>query len=464
MKPLPSTHSFAALLFAFMLICTGPPLTALAQNASPQQTKAVAKEAYVYGFPVVDLYRIIFGYFIDPQSPAFVSPFNKLYNTARVYTSADTTVQTPNSDTPYSFVGLDLRAEPLVLTLPAINRARYYSVQFVDQYTYNVAYAGSRTTGNDGGKFLIAGPNWEGAAPAGITKVIRYDTQFGLALIRTQLFGPSDLRNVKKIQAGYAVEPLSSFARTPAPPATAAIDWPPPLTPEEERTSSRFFNILTFVLQFCPAPKSEIGLRRRFASVGIAAGESFDAGSLAGAFADGMKAGQKTIDEERAAIKSTSDLFGTPEQMHDRYLDRAVGAQYGILGNSPAEAMYLGYTKGSDGLPLDGSKRYILHFPNGGLPPTKAFWSLTMYDLPQQLLVANPLNRYLINLPMLPKLILNTDGGLTLYIQHTSPGADKEPNWLPAPPGPFFIVLRDYWPQESVIDGSWKQPPITVAK
>ena len=178
------------------------------------QTEAVAKEAYIYGFPMVDLYRIMFGYFIDSKTPAFKGPFNSISNSANVYTPADTTVQTPNSDTPYSFVGLDLRAEPLVLTMPPIEKNRYYSAQFVDQYTYNIAYAGTRTTGNGGGEFLLTGPDWNGPTPSGITKVIRFDTQFGLVGIRTQLFGPSDLDNVRKIQAGYAVEPLSSFLKT----------------------------------------------------------------------------------------------------------------------------------------------------------------------------------------------------------------------------------------------------------
>lgn len=451
--------------YGFLLIAAVLSLTAYPSGVGAQgstEMGATVKAAYIYGFPMVDLYRIMFGYFIDPKSPAYAAPFNTLHNTANVYTPADTTVQTPNSDTPYSFIGLDLRAEPLVLTLPAIEAKRYYSVQLVDQYTYNVGYLGSRTTGNGGGKFLIAGPDWTSATPSGIAKVMRIDTEFGMALIRTQLFGPSDLENVKKIQAGYTVEPLSSYLKTAAPPAEPAVNWPPPLTPAEERTSPQFFNILSFILQFCPTLPSEVALRQSFASVGIAPGKTFDAGSQTGSYVTGMTAGQKEIDMARASLKTTTNLFGTPGEMDGNYLNRAVGAQYGILGNSAVEAVYLGYQKSSNGQPLNGTNRYAIHFTKGDLPPVKAFWSLTMYDLPQQLLVANPINRYLINSPMLPELKLDADGGLTLYVQNSSPGTDKESNWLPAPAGPFMMVLRNYWPDESVVSGQWKQPPITT--
>jgi hypothetical protein len=437
------------------------PSAATAQTP-PANFAAIAKQAYVYGFPMVDLYRIMFGYFIDAKTPAFKAPLNSIYNTASVYPPADTTVQTPNSDTPYSFVGLDLRAEPMVLTLPAIEKDRYYSVQFTDEYTWNIGYVGTAATGNDGGKFLIAGPNWNGTTPAGISKVIRYDTQFGLAIIRTQLFGPSDLGQVKKIQAAYAIEPLSTFANTPAPAAAPAVNWEAPLTPADERTSPTFFNLLAYILQFCPSPPNEIALRKQFATIGIVAGKPFDAGSQSGAYVAGMAAGQKEIDAARAAAPNANDLFGTPTGMHYNYLNRAVGAQYGILGNTASEAVYIGYTTASNGQALTGANKYQIHFAKGQQPPAKAFWSFTMYDLPQQLLVANPINRYLLNSPMLPTMKLDPNGGLTLYIQNVSPGKDKQANWLPAPTGPFLMILRVYWPEDSVLNGQWKQPPVTV--
>jgi hypothetical protein len=457
-----------ARIFTIALIITSVPAFAdAAQAPQANRTQAIAQQAYVYGFPMVDLYRIMFGYFIDSKSPAYKATFNTVFNTASVYTPADTTVQTPNSDTPYSFVAFDLRREPYVLTLPAIDKGRYYSVQMVDQYTFNFDYLGSRTTGNGGGDFLIAGPGWRGTIPKGVKKMVRSDTYFAIAIIRTQLFGPADLDNVKKIQAGYAVHPLSVYTNTVVPEVTPSITWIPPLAPKDERTSLKFFNVLAFVLFFCPPDPSEAALRASFASIGIIPYKTFDPSSLSSAdqaaLSAGMAAGQKQIDAARAGMTSANDLFGTRAQMHNDYVNRAVGAQYGILGNTAAEAVYLGYQKDTDGKTLVGTSKYVVHFAKDGLPPVNAFWSLTMYDLPQQLLVANTLNRYLINSPMLPTLKVDADGGLTLYIQHDSPGKEKEANWLPAPAGPFFMVLRCYWPQDAILSGTWKQPPLTVA-
>jgi hypothetical protein len=458
-----------ARIFAIALITASVP--AFVDSAQAPQTngsQTVAQQAYVYGFPMVDLYRIMFGYFIDAKSPAYKATFNTMFNTANVYTPADTTVQTPNSDTPYSFVDFDLRTQPWVLTLPAIQKDRYYSVQFVDQYTFNFDYLGSRTTGNGGGDFLIAGPEWRGTPPKGIKKVVRSETEFALAIIRTQLFGASDLDNVKKIQAGYAVRPLSVYANTVGPEPPPTITWIAPLSPKDERTSLKFFNVLAFVLRFCPTDPSEVALRKSFESIGIVPYKTFDPASFSAAtqaeLSAGMAAGQKQIDAAGAAAASANDFFGTRAQMHNDYVNRAAGAQWGILGNTAAEAVYLSYKQDADGNALTGTTRYMVHLAKDGLPPVNAFWSFTMYDLPQQLLVANSLNRYLINSPMLPTLKRDADGGLTMYFQHDSPGKDKESNWLPAPAGPFFMVLRCYWPKDAILSGAWKQPPLTVVK
>src|SRR5262249_41695581 len=163
-------------------------------------------------------------------------------------TPEDKAVQTPNSDTPYSMLGLDLRREPIVLTVPVIEKNRYFSVQLIDLYTFNFAYLGSRATGNDGGSFLVVGPGWRGPTPRDAKKVIRAETELVLAAYRTQLFNPGDLENVKQVQAGYKVQPLSAFLGQPAPPPAPAIYYIKPLTPEQEKTSLDFFNILNFVL------------------------------------------------------------------------------------------------------------------------------------------------------------------------------------------------------------------------
>jgi hypothetical protein len=158
--------------------------------------------------------------------------------------------------------------------------------------------------------------------------------------------------------------------------------------------------------------------------------------------------------------KSSADGFGTRAFLNGDYLARMSSAVLGIYGNSKDEALYPVYFVDADNKPMDGSGRYQLRFAPDGLPPVSAFWSLTMYKLPESLLSANPLDRYLINSPMLPSLAKDADGGLTLHIQHESPGAEDEPNWLPAPAGPFFMVMRLYWPKEEALDGGWKAPPL----
>jgi hypothetical protein len=441
------------------------PITSIALD----EARAVAKEAYIYGFPMVDNYRIMYAYFADPTNPEFKAPYNQIKNMPRVYTPEDRAIQTPNSDTPYSMAGLDLRAEPVVLTVPPVEEGRYFSVQLIDAYTFNFNYIGSRATGNGGGSFLLTGPGWKGEVPKGITKVIPVETQIALAAYRTQLFRPSDLDNVKKVQAGYKVQTLSEFLGQPSPPAAPKIDFVKPLTPDEQVTSPEFYNILNFALQFCPTHPSEKDLMARFAKIGVGAGLTFDAGKLAPGMKQAIEAGmadgwqaladlQKQVD---AGEVTSGDMFGTREYMKNNYLYRFAAAKLGIYGNSKQEAMYPIFSVDDAGEKLDGAKhRYALHFAPGQLPPVNAFWSLTMYELPESLLVANSLNRYLINSPMLPELKRDADEGLTIYFQHESPGKDKESNWLPAPNGPFWVIMRLYWPKQEALDGSWTAPPV----
>jgi hypothetical protein len=435
---------------------------------TPDQSRAVAKEAYIYGFPMVDSYRIQHAYFVDRENPEYKTSWNQLLNTPRVYTPDDKTVQTPNSDTPYSMIGMDLRAEPLVITVPPIDKERYFSIQLIDAYTHNFDYIGSRTTGNDGGSFLIAGPDWNGETPKGVKKVIRSETGFALALYRTQLFNPADLDDVKKVQAGYRAQPLSAFLGQTAP-KVAAIDFVKPLTPEQQKTSIDFFKILNFVLTFCPTHPSETELTARFAEIGIGAGKNFDAGKLSPEMKNAVEQGISDAWSDFANLKkrydarevATGDVFGTRAYLKNNYLYRMTAAVLGIYGNSKQEAMYPLYGVDAAGQKLDGTNRYTLRFGPGQLPPVNAFWSLTMYELPASLLVANPLNRYLLNSPMLPQFKLDANGGLTLLIQKESPGKDKEANWLPAPQGPFLVVMRLYWPKDEAVEGKWSAPPLT---
>jgi hypothetical protein len=438
-----------------------------APAVTPAEAREIARDAYVYGFPVVDNYRIQYAYFVNARDPEHKGGWNEVHNTARVYTPEDKAIQTPNSDTPYSMVGLDLRAEPIVLGVPAIEEGRYYSLQFIDAYTFNFAYAGSRTTGNGAGRFMVTGPGWKGEAPEGVT-AIPSETEIAFVIYRTQLFGPDDLENVKEVQAGYTAQPLSAYLGSAAPPAAPAIAWIAPLTAEEERADPRFFEILNFALQFCPTHPSETELMARFAKLGIGAGGSFEADALSPELLQAVKDGmadawaiEKATHAKLDAGEITSgDIFGTREYLENNYAYRMAAAVGGIYGNSKDEAVYPPYATDSSGQRLDGSHRYTLRLPPSQLPPANAFWSVTMYEMPASLLVDNPIDRYLINSAMLPKMKKDPDGGYTIYIQNESPGKAKEDNWLPAPKGPFVMAMRIYWPKPEALDGSWKKPPL----
>lgn len=463
--------ALVAVALTATLALTIPTRTA---DITPAEARAIAREAYIYGFPMVDNYRIQHAYFVDKQNPEYKVPWNQLRNIPRVFTPEDKAVQTPNSDTPYSMVGLDLRAEPMVLAVPAIEKERYFSIQLIDAYTHNFEYLGSRATGNDGGSFLIAGPNWKGETPKRVKKVIRSETEFVFAIYRTQLFNPGDLDNVKKVQAGYKVQSLSEFLGQPAPKAAPAIDFIKPLKPAEQKTSIEFFNILNFILRFTPTVPAETPLMERFAKISVGPGRTFDAAKLTPEVKQAIEQGVADAWKEYNEFKSTQvdggkvtsgDMFGTREYLKNNYLYRMTAAILGIYGNSKAEAMYPLYTVDAAGEKLDATKnRYTLRFAPGQLPPVNAFWSVTMYDLPESLLVANPLNRYLLNASMLPQFKRDSDGGLTLYFQNESPGKDKEANWLPAPNGPFWMAMRLYWPKEEALSGKWIAPPLKRAE
>jgi hypothetical protein len=274
---------------------------------------------------------------------------------------------------------------------------------------------------------------------------------------------------VKKIQADYKAQPLSAFLGQPAPKAAPTIDFFKPLSVAEQKTSLEFFNELNFILAYCPTAPSEKALMARFAKAGIGAGKTIDISKLSPDIKQAMQGGMADAWNEFQEFKKTEfdtgkvtagDAFGTRAYLKNNYLYRMVAAVLGIYGNSKQEAMYPAYTVDSKGTPLDGVHRYTIHFGKDELPPVNAFWSLTMYKLPSSLLVANPINRYLINSPMLPQLNRDPDGGITFYIQADSPGKNKEPNWLPSPSGPFAIFMRLYWPKQEALEGKWKQPPM----
>jgi hypothetical protein len=442
-----------------------------------REAKAIAEEGFIYGLPIVMNYAVMYEFSVDSTNSQFKAPFNQIKNLAHVATYKDTAVVTPNSDTPYSTLWFDLRAEPLVVSVPAVEKTRYYTVQLIDGNTFNFGYIGSRATGNDTGDYMVVGPNWQGATPPGIKKVFQSSTQFAFAAIRTQLFNPADMPNVEKVQAGYKAQPLSAYLKKPGPSAAPTIEFP---KADAELVKKNFFEYLDFALQFAPAGPEERTIREKLARIGVGAGKTF-------AFKDlplthkleiglGMKDGEEKVEKYLATGSKNingwkvGSLFGDRLFYSGDWLKRAAAAKGGIYGNDAVEAVYPLTRTLANGEVLDCSKHnYSITFAAGQYPPVEAFWSVTMYDGKTQLLIENPINRYLINSPMLPGMKKNADGSLTLHLQKESPGADRESNWLPAPNGEIYLVMRLYWPKTeapSILppgSGTWQPPGIKVA-
>ncbi|MBX9760925.1 MAG: DUF1254 domain-containing protein [Beijerinckiaceae bacterium] len=441
------------------------------------KAKDIAEAGYIYGLPIVMDYGVLYEFVIDKNSGQYKGPFNSIYNEARTFTWQDTAVVTPNSDTPYSMLWVDLRAEPVVISVPAIDPRRYYSIQLIDGNTFNYGYIGSRATGSEAGDYMIAGPHWTGARPPGIKQVFRATTQFGLTIFRTQLFDASDIENVRKVQAAYKAQPLSAFLKQPAPPSPETVAFP---VFTKELAKTNFFEFLDFKLQFAPALPEEFWIREQLARIGVGPGKTFNFRDLPieekAEILIGLEEGKRKVDEATTKIGAeingwrVGSVFGNANFFHGDWLLRATAAQMGIYGNDADEAMYPATRVDSGGQNIDCSKNnYSITFAKDQLPPVNAFWSVTMYDGKSQLLIRNPIDRYLINSPMLANMKRNGDGSLTIFIQNKTPGADKESNWLPAPEGPVYLVMRLYWPktgQPSILpagQGSWRPPGVVRA-
>lgn len=442
-----------------------------------EQTRSIAEEGFIYGLPLVMNYAVMNEFAVDTKSGQFKAPFNEIKSEHRVATPEDTAIITPNSDTPYSIVWLDLRAEPMVVSVPAVDEDRYYSAQFIDGNTYNYGYIGSRATGNEPGDYLVVGPDWSGPSPAGIKNVFSSTTPFALTLFRTQLFDPGDMANVEKVQAGYKVQPLSAFLGQPAPPVAPKIDF---ISATTAGIKENFYAYLSAALEFVPPSPEDEDIRAKLASIGIGPGRTFELKDLSlehkAAVLLGMKQGDdRVVEYLSGGMKNVNGwnigaFFGDRAFYRGDWLMRAAAAKGGLYGNDAVEAVYPYTRTDAAGEVLDGSKHsYTITFPAGQFPPVNAFWSLTMYDGKSQLLIENPIDRYLINSAMLSGMQKNADGSLTLYIQKDSPGKAREANWLPAPDGTIYLVLRLYWPKDtppSILppgEGTWKPPGIVAS-
>jgi len=414
-----------------------------------------AKEAYIFAYPLVMNYRTMYMQAIKGDRR-----FGKWLHLG-LASPADTDIVTPNNDTPYSYAWVDLRAEPWVLTMPKIEPKRFYTSQWDDYWGYVLDNPGSVLDGNDGHSYLVASPSWKGKAPAGITRVLQGESNLLGTLTRTQVIGgEKDLPRVKEIQQSYKLQPLSEFMGTPAPAASPAIKWP--TWTEGNETRESYWSYVGFLLQFMKPHPDDAPMYKKLASMGLEAGTPWQPEKLDPSVRASL---QRGIESARAEMKKQSEagvdaakFFGTRAHVGTHYMDRAMGVYMGIFGNVPKVSVYLSMPTDASGKPLDGSKgAYKLTFPKGELPPVKYFWSITMYSIPQRFLVENPIKRYSIG-SNTPGLKTNDDGSLVIYVSANSPGKDKESNWLPAPSGPFWTVLRNYGPDDSIINGTYKRP------
>jgi len=453
------------------------PSTSSTQELTPDAAKTIAREAYVYGFPMVMNYKTMYMYAVNEKSPEYKGPFNHLGCEARVYTPEDKAIVTPNSDTPYCMFWADLRQEPVVISAPEMEPERFYHFQLIDLYTHNFAYIGTLTTGNGAGKYLIAGPGWKGQKPEGINEVINCETDIFFVIVRTQLFNPEDIDNVKKIQDAYDLKGLSAYLGQEAPPAAPKMDFPE--WKEGAQFNAGAFTYIDFMLSLITPVEEERELFDRFAKIGLGTDSKFDINKfspeIANALEQGVKEGFKEleafIEQESTDPLISAKVFGTREFLKESshkyynapnfFVMRSVAAHMGLYGNSGAEAIYPTYLVDSDGVPINASDNdYTLTFKKEELPPVKAFWSLTMYNGKTQLFIHNPLDRYLLNSTMVDQFAKEEDGSIILYIQKESPGKDKEANWLPAPDGPLYMVLRLYGPKPDALEGRWTPPKL----
>lgn len=440
------------------------------EKISSDESKQIAEEAYIFAYPMLEHYKMMFAMAMYPESGAYTAPFNVMYHNPALNNAKDTIIVRPNNDTFYSGVWFDLSEQPQVLKVPKIEDNRYYSFQIIDLYTHNIGYVGTRTTGFDEGSYLFAGPNWDGEVPEGIDKVIQSEGNYLLALGRTQVFGPDDLENTKNVLEGFSVESLNVFnglneiAKIPENPNI------PPFNPNQIKNVN-FISYLNALMATASIHPSEKELFDRFSKIGIEPGKTFNETDLEPELKEAIETGianaMKKIEAEALNLGDRqngwmliSGAFGNQDAMQGRYLRRAAAAYFGLWGNNLEEAYYPEANLDEDGEELDGSRHnYTVHFEADQLPPVKAFWSFTMYKLPEQLLVANEIDRYTIA-SNTAGLKYNLDGSLDIYIQKENPGPELESNWLPAYDGPFSLQARFYWPEPESIDPLYVPPVV----
>ncbi|GAB4586287.1 DUF1254 domain-containing protein [Nocardia sp. IFM 10818] len=434
-------------------------------NLTAQRAAEIVRDAYIYGYPLV-LEHFTARQATNVAAPAQpFGPTNQIAH-ARVLPGPEfRIVIRPNVDTLYSSGFIDLGAEPHVLSVPATDR--YFMIPLYDAWTNVFAVPGTRTTGpGTAHEYLLVPPHWTGQVPSGL-ELLRAPTRLMSLIARTQVNGETDLPAVHAVQDRIRITPLSGYgdpAFTPPPgPVDPSIDMttPPPVTVAQLEPAA-FLRLLADLLVDNPPTACDYPILHQLERIGLRAGLPYTVpDALRDTVIEGVAAGRAAVVEEYDRLNGadrTGWVYTTEGGSYGvNYRLRAGVAAWGLGMNLPDDAIYPSIALDSDGAPLDGANRYVLRFEAGQLPPVHAFWSVTAYDA-EGYLIPNPLRRYALG--DRSGLVPDPDGSVELLVQATSPGADRETQWLPVQPGPFNLMLRLYSPARSLLTESWTPPPV----
>lgn len=436
-------------------------------SANPQEVFDVGVEAYHYLYSLItmDVTRRIMTNVPPGKMPGF-GPMGAFYH-MRAFPDANfKAVVRPNFDTLYSSAWVDVR-EPVILSVPDTH-GRYYLLPMLDMWTDVFAAPGSRTSGNQAGKFALVYEGWQGKLPDGIEK-IEAPTPYIWIIGRTQTNGPADYEAVHQVQDGYLLTPLSRYPNPPAAPEyhpDPAVDMKtPPLNQVNNMSAKDYFTYGAQLMKLHPPHKTDWSQVARRRLAGLHLGETFNWDHLDPAVQDALNqvpaAALKSMQTKLPTLarvvngwQMNTDTMGV---YGDYYLKRAIVAMVGLGANQAVDAIYPLSIVDADGQPYHGANQYVMHFEKDEIPPIAAFWSMTLYDA-EGFQVANELNRFAIG--DRDALQFNADGSLDLYLQNTNPGPDKVSNWLPTPTGPWNVCLRLYAPRPQALDGTWNPPAV----
>ena len=475
-------------LALLLSILVGPALAqiAMAQGTPPaiteQEAHAIGVDAYIYLYSLVtmDVTRKQLTN-VEPGKGNLGGPMNAFAN-AQAFPAADfKAVVRPNFDTLYSSAYLDLRKEPLVVSVPDTG-GRYYLLPMLDMWTDVFASPGWRTTGTQAGNFVVVPQGWRPDLRDRLvekfklpkeTQRIDAPTPYVWIIGRTKTDGPPDYDAVHKIQAGLKITPLSEWGKSPKPIEVRidpSVDMKtPPKIQVDTMPAEKYFAYAAELLKLQPPHLTDEPIIAQMKRIGIEPGKSFDIDKVGPAVKKGLEGApeeaQKLMEWKIATLARVANHWSmntdTMGVYGNYYLKRAIVAQVGLGANLPEDAIYPLNLGDEAGRPLDGTSKYLIHFEKGATPPVNAFWSITLYDR-EGFQVANSLNRFAVSSWMPFKY--NADGSLDLYFQNESPGKDKEANWLPAPKEAFNLTMRLYAPKSDALTGRWNPPAITRAQ